>query len=112
MEEISPSGPAVARLPHWPARKHLREAEIGSNRSGHNRDEWLMRDVLDTCAFGARRPKPLVEKIIEMTRRQADSWAGRRFAYLLRRAALRRLDGPVDTEAMGVRLRLYPFSNI
>jgi FkbM family methyltransferase len=71
-----------------------------------------MRDDLDTCAFGVRQPSPFVERMIRATRRQPDSWIGRRLAYLLRHSALRRLGGPVDTEAMGVKLRLYPFSNI
>jgi FkbM family methyltransferase len=71
-----------------------------------------MQDDLDTSAFGTRRPSPFIARLMRTTRRQADNWPGRRVAYLLRRMALRRLSGPVDTEAMGVHLRLYPFSNI
>jgi FkbM family methyltransferase len=71
-----------------------------------------MYDDLDMSPFGERRPTPFVDKMIRTTRRQADNWPARRFAYLLRRFALRRLDGPVDTEAMGANFRLYPFSNI
>jgi FkbM family methyltransferase len=71
-----------------------------------------MQDSLDTSAFGTRRPKGFVERLIGAARRQPDRWTARRVAYLLRKIALRRLDGPVDTEAMGARFRLYPFSNI
>jgi len=71
-----------------------------------------MRDDLDTSAFGNRRPPAIVDRVMRSTRRQPDTWMGRRLAYLLRHFALRRLRGPVDTDAMGVKLRLYPFSNI
>src|SRR4051794_17841530 len=57
-------------------------------------------DDLDTSDFGARRPAPAVARLIELTRRQPDSWAGRRLSFLLRRLALRRIDGPVDTRAL------------
>jgi FkbM family methyltransferase len=71
-----------------------------------------MWDDLDTSAFGSHRPSPFVDRLMQSTRRQANSWTGRRVAYLLRRLALRRLHGPVDTQALGANLRLYPFSNI
>jgi FkbM family methyltransferase len=71
-----------------------------------------MRDDLDTSAFGQHQPSPFMEKVMRSTRRQGDSWIARRFAYALRRIALRRLQGPVDTQVMGVNLRLYPFSNV
>jgi FkbM family methyltransferase len=71
-----------------------------------------MQDDLDTSAFGMRRPSAFLERIIRTTRRQADNWSGRRAAYFLRHIALPRLMGPVDVEAMGANLRLYPFSNI
>src|SRR6478752_991709 len=71
-----------------------------------------MRDDLDISAFGARRPTRFVERVMRSTRSQADNWPARRWAYLLRKLALRHLDGPVDTQAMGAKFRLYPFSNI
>jgi FkbM family methyltransferase len=71
-----------------------------------------MQDSLDTSAFGSRLPSAFVERLMRVARGQGDTWPARRFAYLLRKIALRRLDGPVDTEALGARFRLYPFSNV
>lgn len=71
-----------------------------------------MRDDLDTSPFGRHEPTPFMRRVMRSTRRQGEGWLSRRFAYLLRRVAVRHLQGPVDTEAMGVNLRLYPFSNV
>jgi FkbM family methyltransferase len=71
-----------------------------------------MRDDLDTSTFGQHGPSPFLERVIRSTRSQGDSWLARRVAYSLRRIALRRLPGPVDTQVMGVNFRLYPFSNV
>ncbi len=71
-----------------------------------------MRDDLDLSAFGTRAPSPFIERVMRTTRRQGLSWPAQRIAFLLRKVALRRLSGPVDTEAMGASFRLYPFNNI
>src|SRR5882724_357350 len=71
-----------------------------------------MHDTLDTSAFGMRRPSSRLARMIGVTSRQPDTWLGKRIAFFLRRLALRRVDGPVDVEAMGVNLRLYPFNNV
>src|SRR5918998_1212233 len=42
-----------------------------------------------------------------------DRWATRRIAHVLRRLVIRRLGGaPVDVEAFGTRMRLYPDNNL
>jgi FkbM family methyltransferase len=71
-----------------------------------------MQDDLDTSAFGSHAPSAFLRRVMRTTRGQADNWPARRFAYLLRHFVLRRLNGPVDTEAMGASFRLYPFSNV
>jgi FkbM family methyltransferase len=71
-----------------------------------------MLDELDQSPYGARAPSAAVARIMGVTRRQSDNWLGRRIAYALRSYAKSQLTGPVDTEAMGARFRLYPFSNV
>jgi FkbM family methyltransferase len=63
--------------------------------------------------FGTFAPDATVRGILNRTRRAGESWLARRAAFLLRRLAIRRLDGkPVDTEALGARMRLYPYNNV
>jgi FkbM family methyltransferase len=63
--------------------------------------------------FGAFAPKAYLARIIAWTRAASDSFLGRKFAYSLRRLGLRALDGtPVDIEALGARMRLYPDGNV
>ena len=67
----------------------------------------------DLSAFGQFAPKATLRRIIGWTRGAADDWAGKRRAFLLRGIAMRTLCGqPVDVEAMGARLRLYPYNNV
>jgi FkbM family methyltransferase len=59
------------------------------------------------------RPLGFARWAIERTRRMPNRWSARRLAFALRRLAINTLDGaPVDTEALGVRMRLYPYNNI
>jgi FkbM family methyltransferase len=63
--------------------------------------------------FGAFAPRGYLARIIAWTRSAPDSFIGRKFAYALRRLGLRSLDGqPVDVEALGARMRLYPDGNV
>lgn len=63
--------------------------------------------------FGSFAPQGLVARIIRWTRRAPDSFLGRKLAYALRRIGLRSLDGrPVDIEALGAQMRLYPDGNV
>ena len=67
----------------------------------------------DLGPFGQHAPGAFVTRIIERTRRASPGWAGKRAAFALRRLALRALAGrPVDTEALGARMRLYPYNNV
>jgi FkbM family methyltransferase len=51
--------------------------------------------------------------VIERTRSLPDGWAARRLVLALRRIGIRALNGaPADVEALGVRMRLYPYNNI
>lgn len=63
--------------------------------------------------FGTFAPQGLVARIIGWTRRASDSYLGRKLAYALRRLGLNSLKGrPVDIEALGARMRLYPQGNV
>lgn len=63
--------------------------------------------------FGTFAPQGLVARIIRWTRSAPDSFLGRKIAYALRRLGLRSLDGkPVDIEALGAQMRLYPDGNV
>ncbi|HEY8581146.1 MAG TPA: FkbM family methyltransferase [Beijerinckiaceae bacterium] len=67
----------------------------------------------DLSPFGRFAPKATLRRIIGWTRAASNDWAGRRRAFLLRGVAMRTLKGqPVDVEAMGARMRLYPYNNI
>lgn len=68
---------------------------------------------VDEQPFGAFAPQGAIARIIAWTRGAPDSFLGRKIAYALRRLGLRRLAGkPVDIEAMGARMRLYPDGNV
>ncbi|MCO5092253.1 FkbM family methyltransferase [Bosea sp. (in: a-proteobacteria)] len=63
--------------------------------------------------FGAFAPKAWLAGIIARTRAASDSFLGRKLAYALRRLGLRLLGGaPVDIEALGAKMRLYPSGNV
>ncbi|MGY6570687.1 MAG: FkbM family methyltransferase [Salinarimonas sp.] len=67
----------------------------------------------DSKPFGAFAPAGLVARIIEKTRAAADTWLGKRMAFVLRRLALKQLRGaPVDIETYGARMRLLPYNNV
>ncbi|WP_186416757.1 FkbM family methyltransferase [Bosea sp. CS1GBMeth4] len=63
--------------------------------------------------FGTFAPQGLVARIIGWTRGASDSFLGRKLAYALRRLGLNSLKGrPVDIEALGAQMRLYPEGNV
>jgi FkbM family methyltransferase len=67
----------------------------------------------DLGPFGQHAPGAFVARIIQRTRRASLGWAGKRGVFALRKLALRVLAGkPVDTEALGARMRLYPYNNV
>ncbi len=69
--------------------------------------------MTDPQPFGAHSPAGLSRWVIERTRSLPDGWAARRLVLALRRIGIRALNGaPADVEALGVRMRLYPYNNI
>lgn len=77
------------------------------------RTPFVTDAALDRTPFGARRPRGLLARLIGVTRACPPTWSGRRRAFLLRSVALRVLKGrPLDVEALGARMRLYPANNV
>ena len=67
----------------------------------------------DLSAFGRHAPGGLVARLLAATRRCAPGWLGKRAAFVLRDIAVRALRGrPLDVEALGARMRLYPYNNV
>jgi FkbM family methyltransferase len=63
--------------------------------------------------FGAFAAKGLVGRVLGYTRAAGEDWMSRRMTFALRRVAVARLAGaPVDTEALGARMRLFPYRNV
>lgn len=68
---------------------------------------------MNQTPFGTYAPHGLVRALIGLTRQQPDSWLGKRLAFALRRLAILQLKGnPVDTTALGARMRLSPYNNV
>ncbi len=66
-----------------------------------------------TAAYGAFAAQGLVRAVLQRTRGAGRGWWSRRLAFVLRRIAIARLGGaPVDTEALGARMRLHPYGNV
>ena len=67
----------------------------------------------DTAPFGTYAPSGFVRWAIGRTRGFRDNWVSWRLLFLLRRMVATVLRGaPVDVEALGARMRLYPYNNI
>jgi FkbM family methyltransferase len=67
----------------------------------------------ETAPFGTFSPSGLNAGLIAMMRGLGDGWLQRRLAYALRRLAISRLNAqPVDIEALGALMRLYPEGNV
>jgi len=67
----------------------------------------------DSSAFGLFAPHGFAAMILAMTRRCAASWGGKRRAFFLRSLAVKALHGrPLDVEAFGAKMRLYPYNNV
>jgi FkbM family methyltransferase len=66
-----------------------------------------------TAGYGAFAATGVVRAVLERTRAAGPGWWSRRLAFVLRRIAVARLAGkPVDTEALGARMRLHPYRNV
>ena len=67
----------------------------------------------DAAPYGAHAPRGLVRWIIARTRAMPGGWLSRRLIFVLRRLAVKALDGaPVDVETLGARMRLFPYNNV
>jgi FkbM family methyltransferase len=67
----------------------------------------------DLPEFGAHAPGPFIGAILALSRPMPPNWLGRRIGYALRRIAAPGLRGkPFDVEALGARMRLYPYKNV
>jgi len=66
----------------------------------------------DLSGYGRHAPRGWKAGLVSLTRRCSTSWAGKRSAFLLRGFAIKALGGkPLDVEALGARMRLYPRNN-
>ena len=67
----------------------------------------------DLSAFGRHAPRGWLAGAVRTARLCSTSWAGKRLAFALRGVAVRALAGrPLDVEALGARMRLYPGNNV
>lgn len=67
----------------------------------------------DLSAFGRYAPQGMVARLLEWTRAASSGWAGKRRAFFLRGLAVRALKGaPLDVQALGANMRLYPYNNV
>jgi len=66
-----------------------------------------------SAEYGAYAATGVVRAVLDRTRAAGPGWWSRRLAFVLRRIAIARLKGkPVDTEALGARMRLHPYRNV
>ncbi|WP_112664549.1 FkbM family methyltransferase [Microvirga flavescens] len=67
----------------------------------------------DSRPYGAYAPSGLVQWLLARTRAMSSEWPARRFSFLLRNVAIRLLKGqPLDVEALGAKMRIYPYRNV
>jgi FkbM family methyltransferase len=67
----------------------------------------------DLSAFGRYTPQGAIARLLDLTRGSSASWAGKRRAFFLRSMAMKAMKGqPLDVEALGARMRLYPYNNV
>ena len=67
----------------------------------------------DLSAFGRHAPRGWLAGLVRTARLCGTDWAGKRLAFALRAVGVRALAGrPLDVEALGARMRLYPGHNV
>lgn len=67
----------------------------------------------DMSAFGRHAPRGWLAVLVRTARLCSSDWGGRRLAFALRAVGVRALRGrPLDVEAFGARMRLYPGHNV
>ncbi len=71
------------------------------------------RATNDLSAFGRHAPRGWLAGLVRVARLCGMDWAGRRLAFAIRAVGVRALAGrPLDVEALGARMRLYPGNNV
>jgi FkbM family methyltransferase len=67
----------------------------------------------DAASYGTYALKGITRVAVDWTRSLPNTWLARRAVILVRRFVMRRLAGqPVDTQALGVHMRVRPYNNI
>ena len=67
----------------------------------------------DVTAFGCHAPRGALAGLLKFTRRRPFGWIGRRIGFVCRTLGIAVLRGrPLDVEALGARMRLYPAHNV
>jgi len=67
----------------------------------------------DLSHFGRYAPQGALAHLLNLTRGASPSWAGRKGAFLVRSVAARAMKGrALDVEALGARMRLYPYDSL
>ena len=66
----------------------------------------------DLSTFGRHRPNGLIRRLMALTQTASTHWLGKRRAFFFRALAIHALRGrPIDIEALGTKMRLYPAHN-
>lgn len=79
------------------------------DQAGRSMNKTIVNDL---SPFGTHAPKGLSRRLLAATRACPATWAGIRQAFILRGLACQFLGGrPMDVEALGARMRLYPANN-
>lgn len=66
----------------------------------------------DRPPFGTYAPTAMQQRLIAFTRRQPETWLGKRLAFFARRLVMLGLHHPLDVEVFGQKMRLNPFNNV
>lgn len=73
----------------------------------------LDQSLNEGAPFGTFAPSAFIRRLIAITRDLGEGWTQRKLAYALRRIAIKQLRGrPVDIDALGAQMRLYPEGNV
>jgi FkbM family methyltransferase len=62
--------------------------------------------------WGAHRPSASVARLRAFSSARATGYVGKRLAFLARKLAMMKVDGPLDVEVFGHKMRIEPFANL
>lgn len=72
-----------------------------------------MSPTNDVSAFGRHAPRGPIAGVLKFTRLRPFGWLGRRLGFACRTLGIAMLRGrPLDVDALGARMRLYPAHNV